>query len=147
MPTIKKQRRVVGHYDNGPFRKTLKKSYLRVQSSSIVSERWKENLLPQVPEQHLSYSPIAQCSFQEKPGERTIQKRLILQDLHKLEKILRELFITRKRYKKAVSKRVGRLVILQKFTCMRQTQEWQDLLQYQECLPIFPSHRERQHTT
>lgn len=40
MPKIKKQR-VVGHYDNGSLRKLLKKSYLKVLSGLIVSERQK----------------------------------------------------------------------------------------------------------
>lgn len=90
-------------------------SPIRLNSFRKTKEK---KLLPQVPEQHLSYSPIAECSFQEKSGKCTVQKRLILQDLHKLEKILRELFITRMRYIKAVSKRVARLVILQKFRCI-----------------------------
>lgn len=94
------------------------RNHISKSNQAQVSERWKENLLPQVPEQHLSYSSIAECSLQEKPRECTIQKRLILEDLHKLEKILRELFITRMRYIKETGKRVARLVMLQKFSAM-----------------------------
>lgn len=41
MPKIKKQRGIVGHYDNGSLGKILKKLFLKVQSGSIVSERQK----------------------------------------------------------------------------------------------------------